>query len=70
MFSSKAPPSTQASALNALVFLYKDIVGKPLNIKLNFVKSSRQPKLPVVLTIEEVKTLLAYINAKNKLLVS
>jgi integron integrase len=63
-------PSTQASALNALVFLYKDIVGKPLNIKLNFVKSSRQPKLPVVLTIEEVKTLLAYINAKNKLLVS
>ncbi len=63
-------PSTQASALNALVFLYKDIVGKPLNIKLNFVKNSRQAKLPVVLTIEEVKTLLAYINAKNKLLVS
>ena len=40
-------PSTQASALNALVFLYKDIINKPLNIKLNFVKSSRQAKLPV-----------------------
>ncbi len=25
-------PSTQASALNALVFLYKDIINKPLNI--------------------------------------
>jgi hypothetical protein len=40
-------PSTQASALNALVFLYKDIINKPLNIMLNFVKSSRQAKLPV-----------------------
>ncbi|MFQ3219837.1 MAG: integron integrase [Paraglaciecola sp.] len=56
-------------ALNALVFLYKDIINKPLNIKLNFVKSSRQPKLPVVLTIEDVKALLAFINPKHKLLV-
>tara|TARA_R110001583_G_scaffold195330_1_gene371775 strand:+ start:74 stop:1051 length:978 start_codon:yes stop_codon:yes gene_type:complete len=62
-------PSTQASALNALVFLYKSIIDRPLDIKLNFVRSSRQAKLPVVLTIEEVKALLAVINAKHKLLV-
>ena len=58
-------PSTQASALNALVFLYKDIMDKPLTIKLNFVKSSRQAKLPVVLTSEEVKALFVFINAKG-----
>jgi site-specific recombinase XerD len=63
-------PSTQASALNALVFLYKDIINKPLNIRLNFVKSSRQATLPVVLTHEEVKRLFAFISANQKLLVS
>lgn len=63
-------PSTQASALNALVFLYKEIITKPLSIKLNFVKSNRQAKLPVVLTINEVKDLFRFINAKHKLLVS
>ncbi|MFT2090940.1 MULTISPECIES: integron integrase [Paraglaciecola] len=65
-----AAPSTQASALNALVYLYKDIIDKPLKIKLNFVKSTRQRKLPVVLTVEEVKALFSYVNANNKLLVS
>jgi site-specific recombinase XerD len=39
--------ATQASALNALVFLYRDIIRQPLNVKLNFVKSTRQQKLPV-----------------------
>jgi integron integrase len=63
-------PSTQASALNALVFLYKEIIGKPLNIKLNFMKSKRQAKLPVVLTFEEVKSLFEFVNAKHRLLIS
>ena len=35
-----------------------------------YVKSSRQAKLPVVLTHEEVKRLFALINAKHKLVVS
>ena len=62
--------ATQKSALNALVFLYRDIIRQPLNFKLNFVKSTRQQKLPVVLTTDEMRRLLAVINVQQKLAVS
>ncbi|NMP17809.1 integron integrase [Thalassotalea sp. Y01] len=47
-------PRTQAIALNALVYLYKEIVEKPLTLDLNFNRSSNQSKLPTVLTRQEV----------------
>lgn len=59
--------ATQKSALNALAFLYRDILSKPLSLKLNYVKSSRQQKLPVVLTVDEMRSLLNCINANFKL---
>ncbi|GAB3010914.1 integron integrase [Bowmanella dokdonensis] len=59
--------ATQASALNALVFLYKEIIGKPLSVKLNFVKSQRQQKLPVVLTCGEVRQLLEQVAVTYRL---
>ncbi len=59
--------ATQKTALNALAFLYRDIINKPLSLKLNYVKSSRQQKLPVVLTVEEIRDLLNCINANYKL---
>ena len=62
--------ATQKSALNALAFLYRDIIHQPLNLKLNFVKSTRQQKLPVVLTTDEMRRLLAVVNAQHKLVVS
>lgn len=62
--------NTQATALNALNFLYKEIIGQPLAIALNFVKSKRQQKLPVVLTQVEIKALLDNIFADKKLPVS
>ncbi|SDK29040.1 integron integrase [Ferrimonas sediminum] len=52
-------PATQAIALNALVFLYRDILDKPLSLTLEFQRSRRQPKLPVVLTRTEMAALLA-----------
>lgn len=58
---------TQASALNALVFLYKEIIGRPLAVQLNFVRSQRQQKLPVVLNPDEVKRLLERVTIKQKL---
>ncbi len=54
-------PQTQALALNALNFLYKEIVKSPLSLRLNFVKSHRPRKLPVVLTQEEVIRLMDQI---------
>lgn len=62
--------NTQASALNALAFLYREIIHKPLNKKLNFVKSQRQRKLPVVLSQPEVKALLSHVNTNQKLPIS
>lgn len=55
-------PKTQGLALNALVFLYKDIIKSPLTLTLNFNRSKIQPKLPTVLSIEEIKALLNEIN--------
>ncbi len=46
---------TQSAALNALAFLYKHIVKNELSLNLNFARSKRQPKLPVVMTPDEVK---------------
>jgi len=60
-------PKTQALALNALVFLYREIIHKPLTLELNFNKSNTQPKLPVVLTQLETSQLLSTISAKYAL---
>ncbi|MBL4822033.1 MAG: integron integrase [Colwellia sp.] len=54
-------PKTQGVALNALVFLYRVILLKPLTLELNFNKSKQATKLPVVLTQAEVSALLSQI---------
>ncbi len=56
-------PKTQALALNALVYLYKDFLDRPLTLELNFIRTTAQPKLPVVLTTNETASLLANIPA-------
>jgi integron integrase len=60
-------PKTQALALNALSFLYKDILKQPLTLELNFNRSHIQTKLPTVLTTTEIKALLTFINANHLL---
>jgi len=62
--------NTQAIALNALVFLYKQVINNPLNIDLGFVRSHRQAKLPVVLTRAEVSRLFEHVDENQKLAVS
>ncbi len=54
-------PKTQALALNALVFLYREILAKPLTLDLNFNRTTTQPKLPTVLTTKETAMLLKNI---------
>ena len=63
-------PGTQTIALNALVFLYKEYLQAPLSLTLNFNKSQRQAKLPVVLTQKETACLLSSVDAKYWLLAS
>ena len=51
-------PKSQALALNSVNYLYKHILSKPLSLDLRFNKSRVSPKLPTVLTTQEVKALL------------
>jgi integron integrase len=50
-------PSTQSVALNALVFLFNEVLGRPLD-GLKFSRAKRRERVPVVLTRAEVEHLL------------
>lgn len=52
-------PATQGQALNALVFLYRKVLDKPLGDIRGIVRSKKRPRIPVVLTIEEVIKLIS-----------
>ena len=62
--------ATQGIALNALVFLYNKVLEKPLNQIGDFKRSSRQRKLPTVLTRDEVSALLSQLDGVHLLMVS
>ncbi len=55
----KVAQSTQRQALNALVFLYREVLNQPLEDKIAPVKCKQKRKLPVVLTGAEVVSVLA-----------
>ena len=59
---------TQSTALNALVFLYREFLQQPLSLQLNFNAAKTPAKLPVVLTRAEVVALFRWIDPKYKLL--
>ena len=52
-------PATQGQALNALVFLYRKVLSRPLNHIPDIVRSKKKTKIPVVLSQSEVANLLA-----------
>ena len=51
-------PATQNQALNALNFLYKVVLERPMGHALDFARAKPKKKLPVVLTREEVRAVL------------
>jgi integron integrase len=58
--------STQNQALCALLFLYAEVLGRPLN-ELKVVRACRPKRLPVVLTRDEVKLVLGRLGGVNGL---
>ncbi|MEW9798478.1 integron integrase [Alteromonas sp. CYL-A6] len=66
----KVSQSTQATALNALVFMYGKYLDKPLPTEMTFLNSGRERKLPVVLTQNEVKALLRRVPHQHYLAVA
>ena len=57
----KVAASTQNQAMNALVFLYKKVLAKPLDEVIDAVRAERKVNVPVVLTREEVSKVVAVI---------
>ncbi len=58
--------STQNQAFNALVFLYKRILDQPLN-GVEAARTRKEKRVPVVLTREEVKLILSYLEGVPEL---
>jgi len=54
--------ATQNQALNALVFLYKVVLDRPLQEIEGVVRAKKPQRLPVVLTVEEVRALLRHLS--------
>ncbi len=51
-------PSTQNQALNAIVFLYKCVLNRPLSPIQGVVRAKQKQRIPVVLSQQEVATVL------------
>jgi integron integrase len=60
--------STQNQALAALLFLYRDVLGREVGQLEGVVRAKRPQHLPVVLTRDEVKRLLANMEKSPKLI--
>ena len=66
----KVAPSTQSQALNALVFLYGQVLKVELGDLGEYRRPARKRRLPVVLSPGEVQSLLASMSGRNQLMAS
>ncbi len=68
--NGRVAPSTQNQALAALLFLYREALGRDLPWMESIVRAKRPPRLPVVLTASEVRALLAQMEGTRWLIAS
>lgn len=61
--------NTQKSALNALAYLYNQYLKRPLG-DLGFTHAKQGRRLPTVLSMQEVATILQYMDSRNQLIFS
>ncbi len=54
----KVAPSTQNQAMNALIYMYREVLQHPLDGRIDAVRAEKRIRLPVVLSVDEVKRLL------------
>jgi len=60
--------STQRQALNALVFLYRDVLHQPLDRSIAPIRARRHPRPPVVLTVEEIQEMFSQMQGIHLLM--
>jgi integron integrase len=61
----KVSSSTQSQALNSLVFFYKHVLQRDISESLEFSRSKKPKRLPVVLSQSEIKKLLDYVEGNT-----
>jgi len=64
----KVSASTQNQAFNALLFLFRNILKIEMGDLSSTIRAKRGPKLPVVLTVEEVRQLFSHMEGKQLLI--
>src|SRR5262245_28884333 len=62
--------ATQNQALSSILFLYKEVLGKPLDWLDELVRSKRPARVPTVLTVGEIHRLLAALDGMKWLMAS
>jgi len=62
-------PSTQNQAMNALVFLYKKVLKVSLKEEINAIRAQKKTNIPVVMTREEVRQIINYIEGSPQFIV-
>ncbi len=65
--AEKVAASTQNQALNALVFLYRQVLDEPFPGLEQVVRAKKPSRVPVVFTREEVRAVLAQLEGTNRL---
>jgi len=60
--------STQNQALNALLFLYKEVLQREIGWLEKVERAKKPPKLPVVLSLAEVKRIFGHLHGVPKLM--
>ncbi len=62
-------PATQNQAMIALVFLYKQVLKKPLEGEINAIRAARKINVPTVLTRKEVSQMIVQIDGTPQLII-
>lgn len=66
--NQRVSSSTQNQAFNALLFLFREVLRKDVGDLTGTVRAKRGVRLPVVLTVEEVKAILSQLSGRNLLI--
>jgi len=66
----KVSASTQNQALSALLFLYRHVIGREVGDLGNVIRARKPKRLPVVMTRDEVKAVLANLSGDKQLMAS
>jgi len=61
--------STQTQALSALLFLYGPVLGRPLDTMAGLTRVRKPPRVPSVLSPDEVSRVLTHLRGRNALVV-